>query len=356
MDCLTAQRLVSEAMDRLPVDSEDLAAAKVHCGECETCASFVRAMLALQRTALPSPPDGLAVRIVEQIRAEANSTAIARARALAAPAATVGAQPRAENSVSTVLQPEVIPATSLAATLGRLWEPRNRRSSVTWFGMAATIFVLAGWGAIAGVRAILPPTGAVVEYEYVGAEDNAAMSSVPESAQRGYAGSDAAGIQPPTSQGTGFITHDGAVYQLTGSAADVESSSLTEAGTTRTNLGGSRSKIRDVLRSPDGALYMESDDGSMLKFAPVEFSYGGRVYKLVSPPIEAFGEWPTLPDGMTVPRRDDGFPTFRSSPETEGIFVLRGSDTSDGFAMTPATPLVAQLSQCPNWTWWQPRQ
>ena len=55
MDCLEAQSVVSQALDKAPVDDAVLETAKRHCTGCADCTAFVRAVAATLRTSLPQP-------------------------------------------------------------------------------------------------------------------------------------------------------------------------------------------------------------------------------------------------------------------------------------------------------------
>jgi hypothetical protein len=348
MDCVTAQQLISDALDKSGVDPAALAEAKSHCNECEDCGSFVRAMLAIQRTPAPSPPAGLADRIIEQIRAEANETAYARTRAIAAPGA-VAPEVRA-----TLIEPPA--ATEPRGILSQLTDPRNRRSVLTWAAAAAGIFVLAAWGSVLGVQSILKPVNSVVEYEFTGTEQGSGSAGSAD--QKSLASPDLSAVQP-TGETPRFMTASGGLTFRVGSAAgDIAKDTLTEAGQTGTRLDKRSARGSVIYSGPGGAFYIEGEDGGLLILEAMSFGYGGQTYELVSEPIEDLGMWPSLPSGIKTPRREDGSPTFTQAvpDKPDGVFILKGLTASEGIALPPKTQLVQPLSQCPNWTFWRLRK
>jgi bacterioferritin-associated ferredoxin len=353
MDCLRAQNLISDAVDRSPVDPEELSAAKTHCRECADCAAFVRALLAIERAGLPEPPADLADRVMERVRAEASRAAAAQT------AATVD---------TTAAAPSVIPirsdneTRSWADLLARARDPRNRRAVTTWAAAAAVVFVAAGIGAVAGVRAILVPQQAAI---YSGSAESASTSaldaaapessglqSFPDEQQRE---SDA--VQKSQAPAPDFINVSASVYRLTGPAPTIDTESLSPIGTTRSDLGESGgSTDYDVLGTGDPAIVYIDDGSRVLAFQRVTRSYGGRLYVLQSGPIESFGAWATLPPGFRTPTSEDGSPVFEAvGTDESGTPVYRASDTppEEGIAIGPNPPLADPVAGSPEWTWWK---
>lgn len=354
MDCVRALQIVSDAMDGIEVDPVELVEAKEHCRNCDECRSFVRAMIAVAQTPLPEPAADLPDRIMATVRNEAKSNALSRARALATPRATVdNSQPATVTPIATFPAAEKTPTVRQ-----RLSDPRNRRAIAAWVGTAAAVFLLAGWGAVAGMRSILSPT-APTEYEFVGqteygatadrsgetAESNSAALSAPAT------GSDVA------KQATGpqYVSVDSAVFRLTGPAPELDRQLLSPASTTRTRLDEqSRGKERQVYSASTGMHYVENDDGVLLTLEPVTFVYAGVTYRLQSRPIASVGEWPSLPDSMRQPLAADGSPTFELESAEQSVYRLRDGAAQEGIALSPNPQQAGDLAACPNWTWWEP--
>lgn len=353
MECLRAQNLISDALDRTPVDPEELSAAKTHCRECAECAAFVRALLAVERVGLPEPPADLADRVMARVRAEASREAATQAGAKAdtpAVSPSVAPDPAGEES------------RSWAGLFERARDPRNRRAVATWAAAAAVVFVAAGIGAVAGVRAILVPQqaamyGSSVESAGTTAMDAAApeaseLQGFPEEAQSGS--DDAVRSQGPAPD---FIDVGASVYRLTGPAPTIDAASLSPIGTTRTDLGESGgSRDYDVLGTSDRAIVYIDDGSQILAFQRVTRSYGGRLYVLQSRPIESFGTWATLPPGFQTPTSEDGSPVFEAvGTDESGTSVYRASATppEEGIAIGPNPPLADPVAGSPEWTWWQ---
>jgi hypothetical protein len=345
MDCLRAQQLISDAVDRVPSDAEELAAAKIHCRECADCAAFVRSLLAVERTGLPQPPPGLAERVIARVRAEAASaTGSTDISPTAIPAVAVGQEKE--------------PVRSWQDLVHRARDPRNRRAVATWAAAAAVILVMAGIGAVTGVRTILiPPQAAELGDTSKGTEitsmDSAAPGASSTAAESEEQREEASGQSAPAPD---FITVDATVYQLTGPAASVDVDELSEVGSTRTSLNGDGSdRAYDVLGSgAEAIVYVEVED-QLLAFQRVQRSFEGRLYVLQSSPIESFGTWPTLPAGFDAPSSDDGSPTFEEAGTDEaGVTVYHkpGTPVESGIAIGPNPPSPDPLAGAPGWTWW----
>lgn len=352
MDCLRAQQLISDALDRLPGDAEELPAAKAHCRECDDCAAFVRALLAVERAGLPEVPAGLADRVMVRVRAEAGREAAAQAAGPAQPATTA----------PTTSQQVESPARSWTALVSRARDPRRRRAVVTWAAAAAVIFVAAGIGAVAGVRTILVPQQAAMSESALesagtselGASDSEALVT---EAPLDEGQPDPGAVQKSETPAPDFISVNATVYRLTGPAPTIDTDTLTPTGSTRTDLGETTvARDYEVLGTDDGAtVYIEVDD-RILSFQRVTRSYGGRLYILQSAPIESFGTWPALPPGFRTPSSEDGSPVFEAAGTDESgttVYAAVGTPVEDGIAIGPDAPLSDPVAGSPEWTWWK---
>jgi len=362
MDCLTAQQLISDALDDVAVAADELARAKTHCRDCKECSVFVRSMLATQRAGLPAVPEDLPERIMVVVRSDADRLAAASAKKAAAVTNPAGPSHLSNGTVAPVptAVPPVQPAKSWTELFERAWHPRNRRRFVAWSAAAAVLFIAAAIGALSGVRAILVPqrldtrtmTGSASESalapdEEVGTSDDlAADSAAPPAAGQ--------------TSGPSFMTLDGWVYRLSGPSQGVDESTLSRKGSTRSSLSADGTpRTQRVLGTTSATpVYIEADGGELLGFDLVTRSYGGKSYGLQSRPIAAFGEWPTLPQGMRQPTSTDGSPTFtEDGTDDRGttVFRLRSASAADGIAIAPNPPVGDPLAGAPNWSWWAPQ-
>lgn len=349
MDHVKAQQIISDALDKLSVDREELTIAKEHCRECPECAAFVRAMLAVQRSPLPEPPADAAERVMATVRAEAQRTALSKARAIATPV-----DPLAVEST----QPETPPA----RTFGDLWqrarEPRNRRRVLAWAGAAAMLFVLAGWGALAGIRTILIPPK-TMEVTVLGTDTTAESGAGGTADQSRSADRQSAALSAPESDAAArFVVVRGTVYRFVAPALGVAEAELDKIDRIRTSLDTGRIPTsHDVfLGSASDRIYVESSDG-LLEFRMVARSYDGREYALQSSDINAFGEWPSLPAGVPAPESESGAPVFEGDGTTDSgstVYVLSGRTAEEGIALPPNPAAPDPVQGCPVWTWWAP--
>lgn len=347
MDHVRAQQLISEALDGLAVDRFELVEAKDHCRECTECAAYVRALIAVQRTPLPEPPADLVDRVMDRVRAEAQQRSETREQSPSAPSS----------------RRESLPAdTKRATTFAELWskvrDPRNRPQVVLWGTTAAMLFIVAGWSAVLGVRAILVPTK-VTEITITGTDTTAGQqysATIPESERSGEAPSES-GASDALSKGPDLIEVSGAVYRSVGMNPSIDIRDLKEIGRTKTSFSGTRPQTYDVLAGADPLrIYVEADSG-IYEFLAVTREFEGATYILQSGPIERFGDWPSLPNGMSTPATADGSPTFKQyGADTAGlaIYVLASGSPTDGIALAPSPPATDAIAGCPNWTWWAP--
>lgn len=351
MECIEAQEVISSALDKNEVPESVLATAKDHCRTCASCSRLVKTLVAIRRAPLPEAPKGLEDRIMSAVRAEAASRAASdSAKAL------VAGHARAQSGREAPGDHVSPPATSLEEVRARLKDPRGRRAVVTWSAVAATVFIAAGIGAIAGLRTIVAPSPervVVLESTALSADDAGDMS-----AKSG--GSPSASPAPEadalTSQAAGanLVEVGGFAYRFVGPDPSVLATSLTEIGRTRSDLGGSFASELRVLGTADRARVFIARGAEVLAFDRVTRSYQGRTYLLRTRPVDKFGDPATMPRDIPEPATPDGAPTFEPAADSPGggVFVLTGRDASAGIALAPGT----EPSLSPGWTWWTPAQ
>lgn len=348
MDCLKAQELVSDALDRELVDAEQLSIAKAHCRDCPQCAAFVRALVAVQRAPLPEPPDGLADRVVGAVRAE-HARAERAAAALAATKQAAGPARRPDGGTAPK---------NLSDLAERLMRPQHRRAVIAWSSAAAVALVAAGFGAIYGTRAILTDraeTQTIVLESAELTQDGVGMTfgnaAAPESADKSRLPSGDASTLPASA---GLVIVNGTAYRAAGPDPSVSKESLAERGSTRTALSPDGTvRDRTVLGTDDPArVFIADDEGGMLAFDRITTSFQGRTYALQSGPIGDYGSAAVLPKELTQPLATDGSPTFEpaDSAAQNDVFVLRGKDASAGIALPPG----ARADVAEGWSWWLP--
>jgi hypothetical protein len=354
MDCVEAQSLVSEAMDRQPVAPALLAEAKEHCRTCPECAAFVKAQLVAKNAPLPAPPADLADRVMGQIRAEAEAKA----------AAVAAAEERARAAES---EPEqTVPIATLAPPPARKRKNKLPRMWVSAAAAAAVIVALVGTGAVVvvGMKAMsgVAPTptqanrNTTYEPESSAAQapaasaagtDGGAFGSAPTGAQDTAAATKSAGPQ--------FITLNGIVYSWTG-ADGTDIKTLKTLGTTVSSLSRTGQAVPHTVyggKSADTVYVVDAQD-AVQAFSRVTRVCQGKTYVLLSAEIAAFGQWPTLPQGLTPPTSADGSPTFvTGATDSSGVQTYRPAVAQgvDGIAVAPSTD-SGLMQGNPNWTWW----
>lgn len=350
MDCLHAQSLISEALDRAPVDADALEQAKQHCRSCPECGAFVSALAAIQRTPAPEPPAELAGRIMDTLAIEIARERALQSRTPADEAIAAAAAAHAQDRSS-----EPIPLRD------RLTDPRARRSLALWGSVAAVVLLAAGFGAVAGVRQITAPTESRTAMQY-GTEDQIA-GTAPEAnllAEPAPEAGDGAQDKSATVQAApGFIMVNGDVYRFT----TVESTAvagMSRIGTTRSALdAGGTAASHDVfaVAGQTRVFVRRTTDDSLLAFEPVTRAFRGITYQLQSAEIAAFGDWPTLPATIPQPAQEDGGPTFTYvDVDSNGtkIYRLTSSAPAQGIAVAPGTQSPDPAGGNPGWTWWTP--
>jgi hypothetical protein len=349
MDCVTAQQLISEAMDRQPVEAGALAQAKEHCRDCAECARFVRGQLLAKQAPLPAPPTDLADRIMAAVRAEAEAAEVAEQAGIAAAEAAAAAEALPPEPLATLAPPE----------------PRRRKIKLPrTFAIATIAAVLlvavigAGAVAIMGIKQLSPKTAGPKRYEISAAQTPAAApnSASKDTAASGGASGTAAAAADLTGPGPHLITVNGVVYSLVGPAAgNVGPTSI--VGATTNALGGGKTPVkRDVLGgvTPD-IVYVTDDSDRQLAFTRVTRKYVGLNYVLTAAEITDFGQWPSLPAEVAAPKAPDGSPTFLyvgTDPSGVKIYRLTASPVTSGVGIEPTGDSSGAMSGDPNWSWW----
>lgn len=350
MECIRAQELVSDALDKVPVDSSELIDAKDHCRGCPECNAFVRALVAVKRAPLPEPPADLPDRVMEAVRADIALTGMTPVTGAVPPVESRGGNEAADGDPYADPLPYDAPI-SMERLSARVRDPRHRRALVAWGSAAAVVFIVAGFAAITGVRSILVPRQAteITMSAPTASAPNYAAESAP---QAGAADKSGAVGEAATS---GYIVVNGTTYLARGEDGSVDVATLSKVGTTASALDTGGSPVSyDVLAGPDpNRAYIELEDGRTLAFERVMRDYDGRTYVLQSGDISAYGQWPSLPPNITPPTAEDGSPTFTiEESDASGVVIYRlvGSTADAGFALPPNSGFG------PGWTWWTAAQ
>ncbi len=346
MECLEAQGIVSERLDRDEIDPALLEKAKEHCRSCDECGAFVRTLATLRMMPLPEPPADLTERIMEAVQTEkavlAANSAVAFSEAANAPEEPVEAEPVSFDRLAEQLK-----------------DRRHRKAIIGWVAAAAVVFVIAGIGAIAGVRQILSParssTMATSEFRYSGGAAQE-FEAAPSATQDSAAG--ASKSAPGVDTAPSYITVGTLIYRLTGDATGVDETTLSTIGTTSSSLGGTQVSAHDVLAGPDrSVVYVKAAEDKLIAFERATRTFSARPYALSGGSITAYGTWPTLPSGVETPTNPDGSPQYvEAGTDSGGVKVYRpvGGEASMGIAVAPGTSADDPAAGNPNWTWWVP--
>lgn len=344
MDCLKAQEIISSALDRGTEGDPLLAHAKEHCRSCAECGAFVKSLVLVRRAASPKPPADLGDRVMAAVRAE-------HARAQRA-AESIAAVSRLSDAAS---QPHEEPELTTAGLVERLRDRRNRRAVLTWAGAAAVVLIVAGFGAVAGVRSIMD-SGGSPEMVMTAPSEDAAVSpyGTAGTALQSQQPADSAVRSTESASGVGLIVLEGIVYQHAGEDRSVSRSGLDQLGAVRSSLdvGGTVRSLTALGTSDPSRIFIADGQGAMLAFDRVTTSFQGRTYALRSAGIDHFGTLATLPDDVPEPSSSTGSPVFEPVDEevTPSVYHRTGQGAEDGIALPPgAKPAVAD-----GWSWWTP--
>ncbi len=333
MECREALSLVSDAMDREPVNVDSLAAAKEHCQTCAECTEFVRAQLTVRSAPLPSPPSDLVDRTMARIRAEAAAALASETGADAERAGTT--------EHSTALE---FPAVSLARRPKRQIRLPRPWAVGTVVLAAVVALLLTGTIIVLGIRLMSGGSNqtseeGVRDYIYTPGQNSQATLGNTQNA----------------SKGPQFIVVSNLVYTESGTGSPT--GKQTQVGTTTSSLGGGSATQRTVYAgSSENTVYVADDSKTMHVFTLVTRSYLGQIYALTADNVTDFGQWPDLPSQLQKPASSDGSPTFtRVGEDTNGVgvYVRAGTSAIGGIAIAPNTD-VGLMQGEPNWTWWTP--
>jgi len=381
MDCTQAQQILSEAVDREPVSPEVFAEVRAHCMECAECARFVQGLALLQRAHPPAVPPSLHARVMAAVEPEraADVTHVPSSEggvedvlpSAAAVAASVSETSPAEvvalaGEASLEETPEAMehvpaPGPIVPDELSAARKRARQRSMLAWAGAAAAVLIVAAFAAVSGLRSIVSPTTTSTRSSFSPSEstsDKNLDTSVPGSTGGATAQSQGGSAESTAAQpavAPDFITVNNIVYRSAGTLA-IDRSQLTTAGTTSSALGtGGAPEVLTVYSTPTSGQVALTPDGATLAFRIVTRLLGGQTYALTSAPIPAFGVWPSLPSGFTVPTTADGAPTFVTAEKDDlgvQVYSRPGIPVTDGFAIAPRTAESDPAQGNPNWTWW----
>jgi len=344
MDCSEAQRIISERLDDDSVSPEQVTSAKEHCRACPDCRAYVRALVVVQRSTLPRPPDDLADRVMAAVREEAETSAVAPTQEVEETPAVVAEVPSPSSNLMQRFR-------------AYAEEPRNRRTVVMWTSAAAALFVVATLTAIGGIRQITSDPAASRQAGTMSTGDDlSALSAAPDDSTSLESGG---AVAESAAAAADYVVVGGVAYIATGPVSGVETSTLAPVGSTRSSLAVSGSPAtRQVLGLNDPArVYIVNDAGELLGFDRVTREYRGKKFALASGELLAYGLWPTLPPGVAPPSNPNGMPEYvTAGADALGVEVFRpaAGNTNSGFAIAPGTPASDPASGNPGWTWWIP--
>lgn len=345
MECLEAQAIVSATIDHEPVDAALLDDAKRHCKSCPECTRFVRAQVRIREAGLPTLPEGIEERIVAAVGPLATTATPVAADARVSGAKVGIPSIDIDASPATAEKPRV--------TLAEMWNhPRHRRALVAWSSAAAVVFLVSGALAVRGVRSMLLPEPESVKTMVVeGSSYSLEATAGDTAAMRTEMATTGAGTAAiPLGAASGTLVFEGTVYRAAGVDSSIDQNSLSRKGAIDVALTAGEEPVeRDVLGSTDSARVFIEGPAGLLVFDMVTRNFDGRTYRLRASDKESLDQAISLPAGIDRPDATDGSPTFEELEGSEGIYVLTGSDASEGIALPPGTTVESG-----DWTWWTP--
>ncbi len=364
MECLIAQGLISDALDRAPLDAQQLVEAKEHCKGCTTCSAFVRTLLLARSASTPQPPADLVDRVMAAVRAEDAE----ERRTIAAALADMDSEDSEAVTTDTV--------TELSGSSGGSGEPLTHlrddeaplrlirrwignasgREALVWASAAVVIAIAVGVSTSVGVRMITtsPQTATRMQEDIV----LSAESPAPATSAAPKASDSAAGALQTAAPAGSYVTAQEVVYALSGPSS-IATSGLIATGTVTTGFGGEPIKSVPAFTSADpDRLYLFDDTAKqLLVFNRVVRSYAGTQYQLTSSALSNYGQWPSLPPNLPAPTGADGSPTFAvltTDPSGTQIYTLAARGAESGIAIGPGSAQSDPAAGNPNWTWWVP--
>lgn len=397
MDCIQAQTVISEALDRSPVDADVFDAAKTHCRECPQCGHFVRSLNAVRRAAPPQPPADLADRIMDAIRTEAaaaeqlpanldseaaNSAASDSETDLATSLGDATAEGDVARDVETLpnrvpaaVQPDVADATPRPATGPRISVGRgrmDRRQLVAWGSAAAVLLVVVGVSAALALMRLTsgePTRSASTDVVQLAAPEAAAPTRAAEGPTHGVSADMTrlgAGYDKSASA-RAYVVFGGNTYSFQ-DVSPQPKNELRASGEVRMAFDATTppGPLTVYTGEAPEAIYIENGAAELQRFVLVKRMYKDAEYRLRSADIPVYGSWPTIPTGtqgsspFTAPVPEisaDGSPLFvLDGNDSAGTPVYRrvGGESRAGIAIAPGTPANDPAGGNPNWTWWTP--
>ncbi len=364
--CLQVQEAISRAADGDKVTADEATLAKRHCAECAECAAFARVLVAMRRHPVPDVAEQTVERALSAVRDIRQTEKLETARAAAAARATALTPAAGEESANDAGSDAAVTNKKGLISLN---ERDSRGVEVVRIGnriisqqrfvglvaSAAVLLLVIVVAADQGVRVMRD--AAMVSEETASdireAQDgDVVLDQLP--AQDNGAAASAPSVAGAVAQ---YVTFEDRVYRYmgvaSGSAAD-----LSTAGTVRSALDtGDAAANRNAYTSETAGQIIIENEGSLLNFSLVTRTFGDNTYALKSESITAFGEWPSLPNGIPEPSSADGGSTFDEAGTDDlgvAIFTRPGRDPESGFAVAPGTASGDPASGNPDWTWWEP--
>lgn len=365
MDCLQAREIVSEAFDRGVEATLGAAEAREHCRSCEECRAFVAGLVALRDAPRPSAPPDVVEAVLERARrmaeADAEDTAYRAAAAAAAPNGDGSESPSAATPTPTGgpvgWEPDVAAPAPPRPRERYWWVPRAAA-----FAAAAAVVLVAVVVTVQGFRALS------------GAEGGASLSKETASGSVSFdenapAAAPLAGAPAAATSGTvngasapRYVAYDGVAWVSLGERT-LDRTTLQQVGTLTSSTDTTGTPARDynvwTSKTDQTVLFIELETDRWLAFQLVSRMRGGKRYALSAESgVTGYGQWPTLPSGMTVPEKADGSPSLtQAGTDDTGlpIYVPLGAVADAGFSVAPGTAPTDPAAGNPNWTWWVPK-